>query len=478
MNLIQRIKAAANIVVRGNLLPTVVNPINGRGPAFMMLNDKLVIYPYGKDQTFIENGYQKNWAVYVVVNKCVKKFRQVPFYHYTIKTKERKTWFDEYIPLSKAGLGDHEVRELRKMRAKSVEQTIVDSRLSKFLNKPNRNHSGSKFRGQLYGHKLLTGEGDHWFSYPLKDNVFDLSQPPLEAFPMPKANIALIKGNSPWTIDGYKLLIGGDNADVPKQSVILWTFDTYGLDPITLNHLRGQAPLDAGLLTMQGVNEAEERLATMSKNQGVSAIAYNETAMGQPTVEQAMFMRQQFNSVINDRDLAGSIAVMNGKWGFHQVGLDARALQLIEQGDKGLDKVAMIMDVPIGLFRHGTTYENKPQDKKDFIYDNIAPAAYELRDQWNELLLPQFNLDRERNVIDCDILSLPELAADQEKVSKFLDTMGPRLTLNEGRELLGYERSPDPNLDKHYATSGLTPLDQINEPIGGSLDAEMSQLND
>src|SRR6478735_315489 len=95
-------KAVANLFG----LPTVANlpAIQQRNfPFFNTIgfNNGVSIYPYGKDTTYINQGYNKNAWVYSIVSKCAKKFGQVPWYHYKISTNERKTWFDEYIPLTK-----------------------------------------------------------------------------------------------------------------------------------------------------------------------------------------------------------------------------------------------------------------------------------------------------------------------------------------------------------------------------------------
>jgi HK97 family phage portal protein len=468
-SIIQRFKAATTAFN----LPSLVNPLSLRGipNTLINLNQGLTIYPYGQDKTFIKQGYNKNWALHVVIKKLVRTFSQIDWYHYKIKTNERKTYRDEYLPLTKHAIYDAKARvEMVKLLKKSVDQVAVDSDISRFLKKPNRNETGSKYRGNLFGHKLLTGEGNQWLIRP------DVNAKPIEMFVLPKANLALVKGNSPWTIESYKALIGGNQIPIDKANMIMWIEQGWGLDEVTLNHLRGQSALDAWILTMQGMNEGAEKLANMNKNQGASGFAWNKADDREWSPEQAVFNRRQFNSIINDSDLAGTIAYFNGDWGFQQIGLDARALQLLEQQDKGLETVAMLYDVPIGMFKHGTTYENKPQEAKDLVYNAILPEAIELRDQWNENLLPQFNLDRDRDVIDFDIMSLPQLSEDLKTQAETLSKLW-QLTPNQVLEYIGYDKSTDPNMDRIYIPSGYQTLDDLNAPVGGSLDGEVNLLN-
>jgi HK97 family phage portal protein len=443
-------------------------------------NNGVTIYPSGNDDTFIQKGYNKNAFVHAIISKCAKKFSQIPWYHYRIKVTERKT-YSEYITLTKDCFGDPKaMQEARRMRTKSIDQVRVDSDVQKFLNKPNRNQSGSQFREQLYGYKLLTGEGNHWFSRE-KDDMGkpDMSKPPREMFIIPKGNLALIIGVDPWDIKEYELILGGSKFINPRDNILMWKFPNYDFDVYSLSHLRGQAPLDAGLLLLQGSNEAAERLVNMNKNQGVAGLAFREDAppMSQVTFQQAQFQRQQFNSIVNDKDLAGTIAVMNGKWGFHQFGLSTQQLQLIEQSAATMKDLCNILDVPWQLFGNADSYENRKQYKRDWIYDNIAPACYGLRDEYNAKLIPEFNLDTSRDVIDCDILSLPELAADLKEISEATKNLW-QLTPNNVLELLGYDKSDDPNMDKRYVPSGYQTLEQINSEIGGNLDNDLNLLGE
>jgi hypothetical protein len=116
----------------------------------------------------------------------------------------------------------------------------------------------------LYGYKLLTGEGNIWMP------ILTEGRPPTEAFIIPKSILALIKGGSPWDIENYRLLFPGAELNQPKENIICWSFPNYDFDAVTLNHLRGQSPLDAGLLLLQSSNEGAERLIAMNKNQGVA----------------------------------------------------------------------------------------------------------------------------------------------------------------------------------------------------------------
>jgi hypothetical protein len=77
-------------------------------------------------------------------------------------------------------------------------------------------------------------------------------------------------------------------------------------------------------------------------------------------------------------------------------------------------------------------------------------------------------LDRDRDVIDCDIMALPELAEDTKTQIEAVKSAW-WMTPNEMRKETGFDELPDENMNKIYIGSTLTPLDQVNSDIGGGL---------
>lgn len=435
------------------------------------LNNGATLYP-AHDRNFqINEGYNKNAWVYSIVSKCSKKFSQVPWYHYRIKNKERKTWFDEYIPLTKDRISDPLARlEAIKMRKKAIDQIPVDSKLSELLSKPNPNQSGAQFREQLYGYKLLNGEGNIWFSRDDKNDA------PKSMYLIPKHCLALVKGASPWTIDKYRLLISGREFENPKENILMWISPNYEFNETTLSHLRGLSPLNAGALILQSSNEGAEKIINMNKNQGVAGLAYRKDKHDTPDHKSAMFQRQQFNSIVNDKELEGTIGVMNGDWGYIQFGLDANQLRLLEQSDVHFKGLCNVFDVPWQLFGNSDSYENRRQYKRDFIYDNIAVACYSLRDELNAKLIREFNLDRERDVIDCDVMALPELTNDlKEQVATLKDAHG--LSIDQRLISMGYDPIGGAEGEARLVPSGYTTLKDIVDPLGGSNEADSALLD-
>lgn len=353
------------------------------------------------------------------------------------------------------------------MRKKALENTVIDSKLSKFLMKPNRNQSRAKFLEQLYGFKLLTGEGNFWLSRGKDENNNQITnKEPLELLIIPKSQLNLVTGSDLWDISAYEIVLNGQKVPTPKDNMTMWAFPSYEPVSNTMEHLRGFSPLTAGLLALQADNEAAERLVKMNNNQGAAGLLYRKNATQTPTPEQALAIRHQVNGTINQRDAAGAIATMAGEWGYIQFGLDAQQLKLLEQTDITMTTLCNIFDVPPGLFAKDQTYENKKEDKRNFVFDNIGPAAGSLRDELNAKLIPAFGLDMEKDVLDFGILDLPEMAIDLQKQAAALKQMD-WISKNEKRIASGFERVEKPELDE-------IPTDDM----GGSLDNEMNLLNE
>lgn len=430
------------------------------------------LYPANTGDTYIKNGYNKNAQVYAIVSKNARKLGQVAFYHYRIKNTERKTWND-YLLETKNGINPENIRELKKMRIKSIDENKVDSDLSKLLKKPNRYQTGAIWREQLYGYKQLTGEGNLWINQGESGK-----EKPKELLIIPKAFLQLIMGNDPWAVDAYQLtILMGKLKRIPKEQIIMWLYPNYEFSSSTLSHMRGQSPLDSGLLLLQASNVAAERLVKMNDNQGAAGLLYRTDTHEAPTAPQAMSMRQQINETINSKDMAGAIAWMAGQYGYLQFGLDAEKLKLLEQSEASFEALCNIFDIPSGLFAKDQTYENVKEAKRNWVFDNIAPAAYSLRDELNEKLILQMGLDRDRDFIDADILALPEMSQDLGKqIAAIKDAYWT--TLDEKRTATGYEALNTEESKKIYVQSSLTTLEEINTPIGGNLDNEMNLLNE
>lgn len=425
-------------------------------------------------KNYIQEGYNKNADVYAIVSLAARKFAQVPWYVYKVKkgaTKELK----QYKQFSRNNTYSYNSGELKALRKKALDESVVDNDLSELLNKPNEYQGQDGFFEMWYGLKLLTGEGNLW-----KNRGGRKEGKVLELHHVPKHFIELIgRQNNPYVIDGWKIDFGAGVKDIAVNDLIMWKLPCYVFDINTKSHLRGQSPLLSLLLDLQASNENAKNKLKMNKNQGARGILVDKTNDGLKPVtlnpQQESDLRRLINSKINSNDNAGAVVNLSGLWDYLSIGMDANQLKMIEQSNLSTEKLCAGYNVPYEFFNPQTTFANKEQAARHFVYNHIAPAAYSARDELNRSLLADFELDANQYIIEPDVLSLPEAMEDLGKQVTMLNSAW-WLTPNQRLEKMGEDKSADPNMDKVYIPSSLQTLENANMVIGGNLDNEQNLL--
>lgn len=456
-------------------------------PMPVMLDDSKWIgnearfYPSKDGEIYISHGYNINAVVHTCITLIQKMFGKVPFYVVNVKKEEQKT-YREYQTLIKSIHDRVAIAEAKRMKKKSIDGIIIDTRLSEFINKPNRNQSGTTYREMLIGYKKLTGEGNQWYNRGVDPSTKQLAtdKAPLEMFSIPKFLLNLVgNGIDPWEIIRYEFLFGGGQTlPIPKENLSMWNESNFSFASQTLEHLRGQPPLEAALLNIQALNEGAIREIKEAVNGGANGLLFRKDAKELPKDPGTIaFIRQQVNNAVNGQDVAGAIAWLAGEWGYLPFGKTSQELQRAELTVANIDRICNVLGVPPGMLKSDQTYANAPYYNKQLVYNVIAPEAYSLRDLWNSQLLPLFGMDQERFAIDCDVLALPELAQDlKEQVTAVKDANW--LTLDEKRIATGYEPLDTPESQKIYLNQGLTTLEDLNLPIGSDLSDDVNLLEE
>lgn len=445
-------------------------PINNgfAPPAPKMIGNEVTLYASKDGENIIDKGYNLNAVVYTCLNHIQKMFGKIPFYVVEINPDEKKT-FAESQRLIKLLHDPRAIAEAKRMRKKSLDGIIEDNNLAKFLNRPNRNQTGVAYRQMLVGYKKLTGEGNGWLNRGVDEMGNQATdRAPLEMFVIPKYILQLIgNGFDPWEILKYQItLVAGQHINVPKENIQMWIENNFKFVSTTLDHLRGQPPLEAALLQIQGLNEGAIREIKESVNGGANGLLFRKDAKEMPKDPGTVsWMREQINNAVNGKDVAGAIAWMAGEWGYLPFGKTSQELQRVELSARATDDICNVLGVPPGLLKANQTYENANSYFRQFIYQTIAPEAYGLRDLWNNTLLDMFGMDREKYAIDCDILSLPELAEDMKNQVSAVQN-ADWLSKNEKRIATGYEPIEDGDYDlvpKDSAPIEIPALDDFAE---------------
>ncbi|MGN6436865.1 MAG: phage portal protein [Agriterribacter sp.] len=441
----------------------------------VILNDGTVITA-NETKDYVKDGFNTNADVFSIVSLAARKFGQVPWYVYKVKKGKTKE-LNSYKTFSANNRNPARYGEMISLRKKAIEDSIVENDLSELLIKPNRNQGQDSFFETLYGYKLLTGEGNIWKNRGNDRGVGKV----VELNHIPKKFLE-IKGrmNDAYQIDGWRIEMGAFRKDIVPQDLIMWKFPCYLFDPATKLHLRGQPPLLSMRYDLEAGNENAKNKLKMNKSQGSRGLLYDATegplAMKLLTPEQQSVVQRAIDKKINSNDVASSIAFLQGKWGYHALGLDAQQLKMIEQGRLNTQTLCAGFNVPYEFFNPETTFANKEQAAKHFLYNHIAPAVYSLRDELNRSLLKDFGLLEGQYIIEPDISGLPEAMEDLQKQVTMLSAAW-WLTPNQKLEKMGEDKSPDANMDKIYIPSSLRTLEDANVVTGRGLDGEEEVLN-
>lgn len=414
----------------------------------------VVLQPY-YGQAYITDGYMGNSDVYSIVTFLARKAGSIPWYVYKMKTGEKaKTSLERYKQLSK-GLHNKGAFERALMERKNAyeENMVTNSPLAKLLERPNPSQAQDQFFQNLFGYRILSGEGNIYGNDGNIENgkFVELNVLPtqfLEIYPDP---------NDLYGLLGYKLMVA-QGINIPKGNVCHWKSWNPDFNDVTRSHLRGVSPVQSAWKLLRMSNNAADASAKMTQNGGAKGALVPEVVnnnVPQMTPEQASMIQRAINERINGTDNKGSIGVMQYPYNYLNFGLSSVDMELVKTLQMTLHQWCRVFGMPIVLFDTDTSsYNNYTNGMRDLITNTIAPLCAELRDELNAWLVPRFG---ENVYIDYDISALPELQADMEKMVAQLK-QADWLTFDEKRTAMGYEEKGGA-YSSSYVGSGMMPLE-------------------
>lgn len=401
------------------------------------------VYEHIDTDKAISEGYNGNTAVFSIVNKDAQKFAAVPQYLY---------------------------------KANSEGDEKIENELSKLLQRPNEYQGADAFREQLRAYRKLTGEVFIWLNRGILVEGLGgdarLKRPVLEMFVLPTDQVLVVPDpNNVFGVLGYILELNGDRKKIAKEDVIHWKGTSLEFDASTRSHLRGVSPLSAGYKTLQQNNSATDAAVRMYQNDGAKGVLFNESFDALDPV-QKQDVRGVVNKRVNSNDVKGAVATLPGKWGYLDLGKGSTDLDLLEGKKIAMQELCFLFDVPYEFFDPSTTFANKEQAQKGWLYNSIIPACKQFDDELNRVLLQAFGLAGTA-VIRSDFDDLPELREDVAQLVTSLNTAW-WITGNEKREWMGFDKVASPLMDEVMVPSGFQPISDA----GMSQQDIQSQLND
>lgn len=414
-------------------------------------------------ETAITEGYNANAAVYSIVKTDAEKFASIPRYVADAKKLEEKR---AKMPLQLKAL----MKAIRQISGTNSNKPTLE----KLLNRPNEYQGQAAFFKTVRSYYKVCSEGFIWLNRGETDGLTDTqiaTMPVLEMYPLPSYRMKVVpEEGSMFGVEGYILQAGSGDIPFKKYEIIHWKDTNLIFDLTSKEHLRGMPALKPGAAELQQNNDATRSSIRMYQNDGAKGAMFNKD-LSKATPTQETQIRNVIDRKINNNDVKGAIAALQGEWGYIDLGKTSVDLDLLKGKEMSMKMLCFLFGVPYTLFDPNSSFANTEWQQKNWVSNRIIPACKELDDELNRVLLRAFALEGVA-LIQCDYSELPEMQADMAALTTWLKEAW-WITPNQKLDMQGYEKSTDPLMDEPWVPSGLTPMSQVG---GDGFDAMLNDL--
>lgn len=409
------------------------------------------VYPDVNLLRFVQDAYSSNATVYTIVSLTARKFGSIPRYIYKVKNKKSAR---QYKALLKQG--KFSINQLGELEYKAYEEDVIDGKLSELLNRPNPGEGQDSFYEALCTFYMICGEAFIWLNRgdieDIEDDAADKIAP-AEMYWIPPQYMRIIPDpENVWGVLGYIFVINGQEVYLRKTDVIHWKKPNPNFDANTRTHMRGFSPLNAGNKLVTQDDSATDASVAMQQNDGAKGVLFNASMDNLDPVQKSQ-VETVINRKVNNRDIKGAVAVLQGTWDYKDLGQTSVDMELVASQQAVFVRICNLYGINPMMFLVNATYQNVLQARKDLITGLILPMACSLRDEMNRVLLPAFGLGNDMTH-DVDVSQLPELQNDMADLITSLSTAW-WLTPNQKLAAQNEEKSDDPNMDKVWIPNSL-----------------------
>jgi HK97 family phage portal protein len=271
-------------------------------------------------------------------------------------------------------------------------------------------------------------------------------------------------------VNGYRVWLDQGNYSLPAEDVI---HIRDGIDP--RNERLGLSAVRACIREACTVNLESSYCAALLRNSGVPsyAIIPDQDTL-RPSVEDVDRIKKRFEDNTSN-DYIGSPVVMGGRYKLQEMGFSPEKLALDKLPLNAIARIAASMGVAamsLGLPDPQKTYANLAEANRT-SWGTIVSIQELVSEALRWQLLPEFDIDPNRFVIEYDYSNIQELqeALDAVHGRAREDFKAGVCTLNEAREMVGREPVDDgdryfPGTEPGAAMGGLGDMLPGQEPSG------------
>lgn len=346
------------------------------------------------------------------------------------------------------------------------------------LNRPNPVQTYEDLAFSLVAYNLITGAAFlEAFDSQSEQPVIEPSRkPPLEL----------------WTWQPFRFSVyGNDLRPMPRgyawgfegSSKKLWKVDQVTGESQMLcwksfhprEKLLGLSPISPAARSVDQHNAAAEWNQKMLQNnaQPPGAFVYAET-MGKEAFDR---LAQQIGDHYTGPDNARQPLILEGGADYKTLAMSPVDMDWLEGKRVAAQEIAAAFGVPTQVIpiEGSQTFANYEQARLALWEDTVIPKQARLLNTLELFLFPKFGLDPSRYRLEPDLDEIPALSPRRKEKWETANSTN-FLTLNEKRELVGYEKYNKPEADEILIPSNLLPL-AIGE-TSSSLDEEPEEMTE
>lgn len=397
----------------------------------------------------VDKAYLINEKIYAVINKILAGNTGVKFRVYEVKDTKK---FRKYSSLQSK---HYNIDQTLQLKSESLEEVLIPD-VDSILAHPNNYQTADELEYDLGGFLLLTGN-----SY-LYGGVRRLtsSSPSLQLYSLPAHLVSIIAGDWINPIKGYQIDSYGLTM-IPVEDIghlKYWNpdYSTPG------SHLYGMPPLRAAWRLIQSDSEALNTQLHSFLNQGAQGFIHSGGENGW-TVAQAQEAKDKWNAA-KGSDSAGSLVFTSAPVGFTRIGLSPVDLGVMAIRGTTLRDICSVYNVPAQLINDpsSSTYNNIKEARKALITDACLPLKEKIKGLYNRFFIPRWNKELNKNLyIDFDLSDYTELTDDLDSLYNRANSSS-FISINEKREMTGFERIENPILDEPFMPMGMIPLSEMD----------------
>jgi HK97 family phage portal protein len=421
----------------------------------------LPIYPSVNAIRYVNEGYCGNGTIYTIVSTASRKFGYIPRYVYKVTDKNAERQLKALIQQKV-----YKRKDVVALQKKAYNEQVVDNKFSELLARPNSMEGQDAFYEKIMTYFMTCGEAFIWLNrgdmtdalgQPLDDDAAN-KLPIQEMFVMPSQYMKIVGDpDDVWGVLGYIFDQNGKDIPIRKYDIIHWKRSNPKFDAYYRTHMRGLSPLEPGNKLVTQDESATDASVAMQQNDGAKAVMFEKSMSTKMDSVQKSQLEGVINRKVNNRDVKGAVAAIQGDWGMLDLSMSSVDMQLLESQENIFTRLCNMFGVNPMMFLANATYQNINEARKDLITGLILPCAASLRDEMNRVLLPAFGLDKSYTH-DVDVSNLAELQEDMtQKVTQLAAAWW--LTPNQKLEEMNEDKSDDPNMDKVWVQNTLTLMD-------------------